>query len=90
MGFLRGCSKNATWNWLFNYSLSHGTLPVDWKTANVVSVFKSGEQTAIDNYRPVSLTSMVVKSLERLIHNHIMSFLSDNKCNLFRLALHGI
>ena len=61
---------------LFNYSLSHGTLPVDWKTANVVPVFKSGEQTAIDNYRPVSLTSMVVKSLERLIHNHIMSFLS--------------
>ena len=28
---------------------------------------------------PISLTSMVVKSLERLIHNHIMSFLSDNK-----------
>ena len=64
---------------LFNYSLSRGTLPVDWKTANVVPVFKSGEQTEIDNYRPVSLTSMVVKSLERLIHNHIMSFLADNK-----------
>ena len=31
------------------------------------------------NYRPVSLTSVVVKSLERLIQNHIMSFLSDNK-----------
>ena len=31
------------------------------------------------NYRPVSLTSVVVKSLERLIHNHIMSFLSDNR-----------
>ena len=64
---------------LFNYSLSRGTLPVDWKTVNVVPVFNSGEQTATDNYRPVSLTSMVVKSLERLIHNHIMSFLSDNK-----------
>ena len=31
------------------------------------------------NYRPVSLTSVVVKSLERLIHNHIMSFQSDNR-----------
>ena len=59
---------------LFNYSLSRGTLPIDWKTANVVPVFKSGEQTAIDNYRPVSLTSVVVKSLERLIHNQIMIF----------------
>ena len=64
---------------LFNYSLSRCTLPIDWKTANAVPVFKSGEQTAIDNYRPVSLTSVVVKSLERLIHNHIMSFVCDNK-----------
>ena len=62
-------------------SLSRGTLPIDWKTANVVPIFKSGEQTAVDNYRPFSLTSVVVKSccLERLIHNHILSFLSDNK-----------
>ena len=28
-------------------SLSRGTLPVDWKTANVVPIFKLGEQTAI-------------------------------------------
>ena len=63
----------------FNYSLSRGTLLIDWKTANVVPIFKSGEQTAVDNYRPVSLTSLVVKSLEHLTHNHIMSFLSDNK-----------
>ena len=41
--------------------------------------FQVDEQTALDNYRPVSLTSMVVKSLERIINNHIMSFLSDNK-----------
>ena len=61
----------------FNYSLSSNTLPLDWKTANVVPIFKSGEQTMVDNYRPVSC--MVVKSLEHLLHNHIVSFLSDNK-----------
>jgi len=59
---------------LFNYTLSRGTLPIDWKSANVVPIFKSGEQTAVDNYRPVSLTSVVVKSLERLVHNHIVNF----------------
>ena len=64
---------------LFNYTLSRSTLPIEWKTAHVVPIFKSGEQTAVDNYRPVSLNSVVVKSLERLVHNHIMSFLSDNK-----------
>ena len=72
---------------LFNYSLSRGTLPIDWKTVNVVPIFKSGEQTAVDNCRPVSLTSVVVKSLELLIHNHIMSFLSDNK--LLCYSQHG-
>ena len=46
----------------------------------IILCSKTGkQQTAVDNYRPVSLTSMVVKSLERLIHNHIMSFLYDNK-----------
>ena len=51
---------------LFNYSISCGTLPIDWKTANVVPIFKLGKQTAVDNYRPVSSISVVVKSLERL------------------------
>jgi len=59
---------------LFNYTLSRGTLPIDWKSANVIPIFKSGEQAAGDNYLPVSLTSVVVKSLERLVHNHIMNF----------------
>ena len=63
--------------------------------------FMLGEQTAIENYRHVSLTSLIIKSPESLIHNHIMTFLSDNKllcdnqhilvpsvghrCNLFSL-----
>ena len=58
----------------FNYSLSRSTLPLEWKTANVGPIFKSGEQTVVDNYSPAYLTSVIVKSLERLIRNHIMSF----------------
>ena len=30
-----------------------------------------------DNYRPISLTSVVVKIVERLIHKHIMKYLTD-------------
>ena len=52
-----------------------GRLPVDWKLANVVPVFKSGKNTLADNYRPVSLTSIIVKTSERLIHKHIMKIL---------------
>ena len=70
---------------LFNFSLTSGRLPSVWKTANVVPIHKSGERTLADNYRPISLTSTLVKSLERIIHKHIMNFfktyrlLSDNQ-----------
>ena len=59
---------------LFNFSLNHGKLPSVWKSANVVPIHKSGERTLAENYRPVSLTSILVKCLERIIHKHIMKF----------------
>ena len=76
---LKECSAvlASSFSSLPNYSLSMGRLPVDWKLANVVPVFKSGKNTLADNYRPVSLTSIIVKTLERLIHKHIMKFLMD-------------
>jgi len=52
---------------LFNISLSSGNLPSEWKVANVVPMHKSGDRALATNYRPVSLTSIVVRSLERLI-----------------------
>ena len=62
---------------LFNFTLSNGCVPTDWKVANVVPILKSAEKTLADNYRPVSLTSIVVKTLERLIHKHIMDYLTE-------------
>ena len=38
---------------LFNKSLSHGVLPDDWKLANVVPVYKRGEKSYVENYRPI-------------------------------------
>ena len=61
----------------FNFTLSRGNIPTDWKVANVVPIFKSGKKNLADNYRPISLTSVVVKTLERLIHKHIIKYLTD-------------
>ena len=61
----------------FNFTLSRGDIPTYWKVANVVPIFKSGKNNLEDNYRPISLTSVVVKTLERLIHKHIMKYLID-------------
>ena len=64
---------------LFNFSLDRGKLPSVWKSASVVPIHKSGERTLAENYWPVSLTSILVKSLERIIHKHIMKFLEHHR-----------
>ena len=66
---------------LFTQSMSTGKLPQDWTTANVVPVFKKGDPRLTSNYRPISLTSIIVKVMERIIHCQIGSALSSN-CRL--------
>ena len=63
---------------LFQLSLSTGTLPNDWVTANIVPVFKKGDKHFSSNYRPISLTSVVVKVMERIIHRQLMTALETN------------
>lgn len=47
---------------LFSNSLETGTLPYQWKEANVTCIFKKGDKTLPGNYRPVSLTSVLCKT----------------------------
>ena len=39
-------------------------------------IFKKGSRAQPTNYRPMSLTSVVCKTLERIIHAHILSHLN--------------
>ena len=61
---------------LFKKSLRVGTLPCDWKIANVVPVHKLGEKSHVENYRPISLLPIISKVLERCIFNNI-------KCHVY-------
>ena len=70
----------------FNVSLQTGSLPSDWKRANITPVFKKGSQHTPSNYCPVSLTSTVIKILERIVHR-ITRFL--NKTNELHDYQHG-
>jgi hypothetical protein len=63
---------------LFQTSVDTGEVPVDWKKANITALFKKGEKTDPGNYRPVSLTSVICKTLEHIIHSHIMKHLDAN------------
>ena len=45
------------------------------KEANIKPLFKKDSKNKSDNYRPVSLTSVICKLLERLIKDHTVVFL---------------
>ena len=63
---------------LFNMSMSSGQLPREWTRGNVTPIFKKGSKHIPSNYRPVSLTSLVVKIMERLIHQELSKYLHDH------------
>ena len=64
---------------MFNLSLKEGVVPFEWKEANIRPLFKKGSRNKLENYRPVSLTSVICKLLERLIKDHMVDFLVRHK-----------
>ncbi|KFQ73585.1 hypothetical protein N337_02614, partial [Phoenicopterus ruber ruber] len=63
---------------IFQWSWEPGEVPVNWKLANVIPVFKKGEKEDLGNYRPVSLTSVPGKIMEKVILGVIKKHLRDN------------
>ena len=63
---------------LFNKSLNSGTLPPDWKCANVTPIHKKGVRNLACNYQPISLISIFSKLMESIIKDHILNHLSIN------------
>ena len=64
---------------IFSQSLDAGTVPLDWKQANVIPIHKKGSTSDPGNYRPVSLTSCVCKIMESIIRDHILKHLNENE-----------
>lgn len=72
---------------MYKTSLEQCVLPADWKNANVIPVYKSGDKTKKCNYRPISLTSVCCKTLENIIYTNLMNHLQSN--NFFSPLQHG-
>ena len=67
---------------LFNLSLHSGTLPTEWKLANIVPLLKKAPAEKVENYRAISLLSLVSKLLERCILNKIIDHIASNLSSL--------
>ena len=52
---LKVCAANLAYplSILFDLSYRSGSIPSDWKDANVVPVFKKGSKCKVENYRPI-------------------------------------
>ena len=72
---------------VFNLSLKEGVVPFEWKEANIIPLFKKGSRNKPEDYRPVSLTSVICKLLERLIKHHMVDFIVRHK--LLNPSQHG-
>ena len=79
--FLKLCAYEMTdiFLILFQASLDQGIVPPDWKQANIVPLFKKGDKSLPENYRPISLTSLSCKILEHVVHSSVMTHLEKHR-----------
>ena len=64
---------------IFEALMSIGRLPDEWRSATVTPLFKKGLPTQCTNYRPVSLTSVVCKVMERVIVSQLTECLRKHR-----------
>lgn len=61
---------------IFSESLATGTIPSLWKTATVIPVPQIAKPAVLNDYRPVALTPIVAKCLEKLVLSRLMPAVS--------------
>ena len=64
---------------LFNMTIKHGNLPRDWKWDNISPIYKKGSNKIAENYRPISLTSVLCKLMESFIRQLIFEHLQTKR-----------
>ena len=63
---------------LINCSIVTEVFPTAWKIARVIPIFKSGDRANVNNYRPISILSVLSKIAEKVVSTQLASYLVDN------------
>ncbi len=80
-------SFSAPLSSILRQSYNTSSLPDYWLKANVTPIYKKGKRSDPLNYRPISLTSVPCKIMEKLVKEVILEHFISN--NLFTAAQHG-
>lgn len=63
---------------IYKTSLRTGTLPDVWKVAHVTAIHKKKDKSKPSNYRPVSLTAVSCKVMEKLVREWLVDHMKRN------------
>ena len=72
---------------IYKDSFDSGSVPEEWRKANVTPIFKKGSKCMPENYRPVSLTSHASKVFESIIKDKLQDHLQTGA--LIKNSQHG-
>ena len=72
---------------LWQRSLDSGLVPNDCKLGLITPIYKGGERGEPKNYRPVTLTSHLIKIFERIVVKKVLDFLESY--DLYNKGQHG-
>jgi len=72
---------------MFSILFSLHQMPTEWLKAIITSVYKNGNACDVSNYRPISLTCVACKVMERIISAQVLNYLREN--NLISKQQHG-
>ena len=64
-------------SFLFQLSFHNSYLPPVWLMAYVTPVFKKGDRTDPNNYRPIALTCTICKIMESVIKDQLLNYLKS-------------
>ena len=72
---------------IINQTLTSGIFPDTLKIAKIIPLFKKGDKTLLENYRPISILPAISKIFERIMFNQIHNHFSMH--NLFHSGQYG-
>jgi hypothetical protein len=72
---------------LWRSCLDEGITPEMLKIAHIIPIHKGGHQGLPSNYRPIALTSLIIKLFEKIVRTNIVEYLDGN--NLLNKSQHG-
>ena len=64
---------------LFHICYQHGILPLQWTEGMIVALYKhTGDKHNVSNYRPINVTSVIIRTFDRLMLPTLLQYMSHN------------